>query len=229
MSAAGDPIVVAVDGPAGSGKSSVSRRAAVLLGFEFLDTGAAYRALTWFALEQGVDIKDPRKVISLIDDLDYTTTASPSGTKVSVNGVDVSESIREPRVTRAVSDVSGIPEVRIRLNDMFRESVRRTRAEGVVVEGRDITTVVTPDADVRILLTADEAVRIERRARQLAPGEQGTAAQLRERDRRDVKVIDFMTAAPGVTTIDSTHLDFDETVNAVLAEVELKTGHPMSN
>jgi len=91
------------------------------------------------------------------------------------------------------------------------------------VEGRDITTVVAPDAQVRILLTADEAVRIARRSAELAPGAASTAEQLRERDRRDAQVVDFLTAAPGVTTIDSTHLDFDQTVDAVVDLVRAST------
>jgi cytidylate kinase len=213
-------IVVAVDGPAGSGKSSVSRAAASRLGFDFLDTGAAYRALTWLALERGVDTGDPDAVTGLIESLDYATIATPEGTVVTVGGTDVTAAIREPRITAVVSDVARIPEVRVRLNDMFRALIRASGAPGVVVEGRDITTVVAPDADVRILLTADEAVRIARRSRELTPEHANTAAQLRDRDRKDAAVVDFMTAAPGVTTLDSTNLDFEQTVSAVLDLVE---------
>jgi len=213
-------IVVAVDGPAGSGKSSVSRAAATRLGFEFLDTGAAYRALTWRALESGVDVSDSAAIIALIDDLGYRTIPTPHGTTVKVSDTDVTDAIREPRVTAVVSEVARIPEVRVRLTDMFRATINASRESGIVVEGRDITTVVAPDADVRILLTADEGVRIARRARELSPGEANTAAQLRERDKKDAATVDFMTAAPGVTTLDSTDLDFDQTVAAVLDLVE---------
>jgi CMP/dCMP kinase len=218
-------VVVAVDGPAGSGKSSVSRAAAARLGFEFLDTGAAYRALAWRALERGVDVGDASAVTALIDDLGYRTLPTPSGTTVTVGGTDVTEAIREPRITAVVSDVARIPEVRVRLNDMFRERIAAARQQtgrgaGIVVEGRDITTVVAPDAEVRILLTADEDVRIARRARELAPGAAATAEQLRDRDKKDAAVVDFMTAAPGVTTLDSTDLDFEQTVSAVLDLVE---------
>ena len=209
-------VVVAVDGPAGSGKSSVSRAAASRLGFDFLDTGAAYRALTWLALERGVDPADQAAVIDLIDGLRYATRATPEGTVVTVGDVDVTAAIREPRITAVVSEVARIPEVRVRLNDMFRAAIASARARGVVVEGRDITTVVAPDADVRILLTADEAVRIARRARELQPADAGTAAELRDRDRKDSTVVDFLTAAPGVTTLDSTDLDFEQTVAAVI-------------
>jgi len=213
-------VVVAVDGPAGSGKSSVSRAAASRLGFDFLDTGAAYRALTWLALERGVDIDDRDAVIALVDDLGYATIATPGGTIVTVGETDVTAAIREPRITAVVSDVARIPEVRARLTEMFRTMIAGSREAGIVVEGRDITTVVAPDADVRILLTADEDVRIARRSRELTPEHASTATQLRDRDRKDAAVVDFLTAADGVTTLDSTDLDFEQTVAAVLDLVE---------
>jgi CMP/dCMP kinase len=217
-------LVVAVDGPAGSGKSSVSRAAASRLGFDFLDTGAAYRALTWFALERGVDVTDADAVIALVDDLAYRTVPTEHGTVVTVGDTDVTAAIREPRVTAVVSDVARIPDVRTRLTDMFRAMIAASREAGIVVEGRDITTVVAPDAEVRILLTADEAVRIARRAGELAPSSAATAEQLRERDQKDSAVVDFLTAAPGVTTLDSTDLDFEQTVQAVLALVQARQG-----
>jgi cytidylate kinase len=213
-------IVVAIDGPAGSGKSSVSRAAASRLGFDFLDTGAAYRALTWLALERGVDIDDRDAVIALVDDLGYATIAAPGGTIVTVGETDVTAAIREPRITAVVSDVARIPEVRLRLTEMFRAMIAASREAGIVVEGRDITTVVAPDAEVRILLTADEEVRIARRSRELTPEHADTATQLRDRDRKDAAVVDFMSAADGVTTLDSTDLDFEQTVAAVLDLVE---------
>lgn len=209
-------LVVAVDGPAGSGKSSVSRAAARELGFAFLDTGAAYRALTWLALERGVDTADAAAVVALLAGFDYRTELTDTATTVRVGGVDVTGAIREPRVSAVVSDIARVPEVRVALNDAFRRLIRASDAPGIVVEGRDITTVVAPDAEVRILLTADEAVRIARRSAELAPGAASTAQQLSERDRRDAQVVDFLTAAPGVTTIDSTHLDFAGTVRAVI-------------
>ncbi len=216
-------VVVAVDGPAGSGKSSVSKAASRALGYAYLDTGAAYRALTWVALENGVDTGDPAEVIALLDDFPYTTELGDEGTIVRVGDIDITNEIREPRVSAIVSDIARIPEVRAALNDAFRRLIARTDAPGIVVEGRDITTVVAPDATVRILLTADEAVRIARRSAELAPGAASTADQLRERDRRDAQVVDFMTAAPGVTTIDSTHLDFAQTVQAVVDLVRRTT------
>jgi cytidylate kinase len=217
------PVVVAVDGPAGSGKSSVSKAASRALGYAYLDTGAAYRALTWVALENGIDTDDAAEVIELLDDFPYTTELGDEGTVVRVGDIDITNEIREPRVTAIVSDIARIPAVRSALNDAFRQLIAQTPAPGIVVEGRDITTVVAPDAAVRILLTADEAVRIARRSAELAPDAAPTADQLRERDRRDAQVVDFMTAAPGVTTIDSTHLDFDQTVQAVVDLVQRST------
>ncbi|MEO6116382.1 MAG: (d)CMP kinase [Pseudolysinimonas sp.] len=217
------PVVVAVDGPAGSGKSSVSKAAAVDLGFAFLDTGAAYRALTWLGLERGIDLTDAASIVELLDTFHYTTEVVPAGTVVRVGDVQVTDAIREPRISAVVSDVARIPEVRVALNHVFRRLIAATDRRGIVVEGRDITTVVAPDAAVRILLTADEAVRIARRSAELSPGAASTASQLRERDRRDAQVVDFLTAAPGVTTIDSTELDFGQTVQAVVDLVRITT------
>jgi CMP/dCMP kinase len=187
----------------------------------FLDTGAAYRALTWLALERGVPTDDAAAIVALLADFPYETEVTDAGTVVRVGPDDVTAAIREPRVSAAVSDVARVPEVRIALNEAFRRIIGASSGDGIVVEGRDITTVVAPDAEVRILLTADEEVRIARRSAELATasdnaGAASTAEQLRERDRRDAQVVDFMTAAPGVTTIDSTHLDFDATVQAVV-------------
>lgn len=214
------PVVVAVDGPAGSGKSSVSKAASRALGYAFLDTGAAYRALTWLALERGVPTDDAARVVALLDDFSYETEVTDAGTVVRVGETDVTTAIREPRISAVVSDVARVPEVREALTAAFRRIIAASTAPGIVVEGRDITTVVAPDAQVRILLTADEAVRIARRSAELAPGSAATAEQLRERDRRDAQVVDFLTAAPGVTTIDSTHIDFDQTVQAVVDLVQ---------
>jgi cytidylate kinase len=217
------PIVVAVDGPAGSGKSSVSKAASRALGYAYLDTGAAYRALTWFGLERGIDLTDADAVLALLPQFSYQTIVDGGGMTVLVHGTDVSDAIREPRISAVVSDVARIPEVRIALNDLFRRLIRESDGDGIVVEGRDITTVVAPDAEVRILLTADEAVRIARRSAELAPDVAATAEQMRERDRRDAQVVDFMTAAEGVTTIDSTDLDFEQTVQAVVDQVSATT------
>ncbi len=212
--------VVAVDGPAGSGKSSVSRATARALGYAFLDTGAGYRALTWLALERGVDLDDASSVETLMDSWDFRISTHPSDTRVSVDGTDVTDAIREPRVSSFVSSVARVPSVRLRLNELFRDLLDAPGEPGIVAEGRDITTVVAPDATVRVLLTASEAVRLRRRGLELDDvSAEDLARQVTERDRRDSLVADFMTAAEGVETLDSSDLDFEETVAALVAVV----------
>ena len=211
------PFVVAVDGPAGSGKSSVSKEVARRLDWGFLDTGAAYRALAWHALASHVDTEDAAAVIASLDTFDYRIGTDPYGYAVHVGGVDVTDAIREPHVTAVVSAIARVPEVRTHLIEVFRAIIAAERRAGIVVEGRDITTVVAPDAPVRILLTASEEVRMARRAKELeGHSAEATGAQLQARDRADSKVVDFMNAAEGVTTIDSTDLDFDATARAVI-------------
>jgi len=209
--------VVAVDGPAGSGKSSVSKAAARRLGFDYLDTGAAYRALSWYVLDAGIDSADAAAVVDALGGFDYTIGTDPDGYHVRVGETDVTDSIREPRVSAVVSNIARVPEVRAHVTGLFREIIAASTAEGIVVEGRDITTVVAPDATTRILLTATEEARMSRRSAELASESASEVARaLQKRDRADSRVVDFMTAAPGVTTVDSTTLNFDETVDAVL-------------
>lgn len=218
MSEQVQPIVVAIDGPAGSGKSSVSRAAAAELGFAFLDTGAAYRALAWQTLERGVDPLDEDDVLAELDDFAYSIATDPAERWVRVGSVDVSDDIREPRISAAVSAIARVPAVREHVTGIFR-SIIAAADPGIVVEGRDITTIVAPDATVRILLTASPEVRAARRAGELGTDTVAVAAAIATRDANDAKVVDFMTAAPGVTTIDSTELDFAGTVAAVVALV----------
>lgn len=216
----GDVLVVAIDGPAGSGKSSVSREAARRLDFEFLDTGAAYRALAWHGLDTGVDFDDERAIVEALDGFDYSIGTDPETYSVWVGQTEVTAAIREPRVTARVSAVAKVPEVRRRVTLLFRRIIGETRQAGIIVEGRDITTVVAPTAAVRILLTASEEARMARRSREVTTqSAEATGQALRSRDRADSQVVDFMNAAEGVTLLDSTHLDFEQTVDAVVAEV----------
>jgi cytidylate kinase len=213
-------VVVALDGPAGSGKSTVSRAAARKLGFDYLDTGAAYRALAWSSIAQGVETSDSAAVVSLLPNFNYDIGIDPDNYFVRVDSIDITDDIREPRVSAAVSGVARIPDVRTFMVDLFRGIIAESERPGIVVEGRDITTVVAPNADVRILLTASEAVRIGRRSAELhGESAKSTARQLASRDAQDSRVVDFMNAADGVTTVDSTDLDFDQTVDAVVALV----------
>jgi len=212
--------VVAIDGPAGSGKSSVSKAAAKALGFAYLDTGAAYRALAWHCLEVGVDPLDPSDIEDELPRFEYTIGTDPDNYFVRVGADVITEDIREPRVTHIVSAVARVPGVRTHLIGVFRGIIAATTQPGIIVEGRDITTVVAPDAPVRILLTASEEARMGRRSAELTGVDSTTTAQaLRDRDAQDSRVVDFMTAADGVTTIDSTDLDFDQTVEAVVSLV----------
>ena len=209
--------IVAIDGPAGSGKSSVSRAAAVELGFGFLDTGAAYRALTWWALDHEIDPSDEDAVVELLEDFAYDISLDPAVDSVRVGRVDVTNAIREARISLAVSAIARNLRVRDWMRDHARALVESSALPGVVVEGRDITTVVFPSAQTRILLTAREEVRIGRRAgdvvgRDLAE----TTASVRERDAKDSNVVDFFTAAPGVTVVDSSDMTFSDTVSAVV-------------
>ena len=212
---------IAIDGPAGSGKSSVSKAVARTLGFGYLDTGSAYRALAWHVLDQGADTEDPETVRAAASAFPLTLGLDPDERTVLVGDVDVTEAIRDPRVSGAVSGVARVPQVRAQVNEMFRRLVAESSYPAVVVEGRDITTVVAPDAPVRILLTAAPEVRAARRAGELA-GENAAAvaAALHERDASDSAVVDFLNAAEGVEVVDSTELDFPQTIDAVLTVIE---------
>ena len=219
------PIPVAIDGPAGSGKSSVSKQVARALGYGYLDTGAAYRALAWHVLDRGADTADVDAVQVAAAEFDYAISLDPDDYWVRVGGTDVTDAIREPRVSAAVSGVARVPAVREGVNTLFRALVAASDAPGVIVEGRDITTVVFPDAPVRILLTAAPEVRAARRSAELT-GEDAAAvaAALHRRDASDSQVVDFLTAAPGVVVVDSTDLTFDRTVDAVIDVVRAGTG-----
>ncbi len=222
----GTPLVIAIDGPSGSGKSSVSRAVARALGAAYLDTGAMYRALTWWCLAEGVDIADRQAVAALAPNAPLEVGLDPEVPRIGVDGVDLTEEVRSVRVTEAVSAIATNLDVRA---DMRRRQ-RALIAEGlavrgaIVAEGRDITTVVAPDAHVRILLTASEDARLARRARQdLGTADAGAVAATRDRvvarDAADSTVSQFTTAADGVVTIDSSDLEFEQTVAAVLAVV----------
>jgi len=235
-----DPIVVAIDGPAGSGKSSVARAAAERLGFDYLDTGAAYRALAWVMARDGVDPAALVDAAAFVRDAELELARKPYERWVRVDGTDVSDAIRSPAVSAAVSAVAKVPTIRVALNDRFRELIALA-TRGIVVEGRDITTVVAPDAQVRLLLTASPEVRAQRRLGELGAGARSVgssaaaaaggdaavavvAAAIAARDAQDSRVVDFTTPAPGVETVDSTELGFEETVEAVLALVRPRIG-----
>jgi cytidylate kinase len=222
----GDGLVVAVDGPGGSGKSTIARAVAARLGLRYLDTGAMYRAVTWLALERRVDLQDAGALAELAERTTVTSGTDPERSTVSVNGTNVDAEIRGRAVTNAVSTVAAVPAVRRRLVAVQREIIAAARAEGgIVAEGRDIGLVVAPDAPVKIFLTASTEVRALRRSRQL--GEDGVddvARTLAELGRRDVldstRTADPLAIAPDAVVLDSTGLSVDDVVTEVLRHCE---------
>lgn len=218
------PIVVAIDGPAGSGKSSVSKAAARKLDFAYLDTGAAYRAVAWHVLNTGTNPEDEQAVIDSLEEFGYDIGTNPDNYYVKVNEIEITEAIREVRITDVVSKVAKIPVVRQYLGDLFRHIMASTTKPGIIAEGRDITTVVAPDAPARILLTASEEARMARRSAELPQQSQDqTASALRARDAADSRVSDFMTAADGVVTVDSTDFSYEQTIDAVVEVIRSRT------
>lgn len=212
-------LVIAIDGPSGSGKSTVARAVAARLGLHYLDTGAMYRALTWWALERGIDLTDTDAVAAAARAVPLHVGTDPSAPSIAVDGVDVGAAIRETRISEAVSAVATNLAVRA---EMVRRQQALVAHGGWVAEGRDITTVVAPDAPVRVLLLARESERLARRARDVH-GEADDAAlaatrdQVVRRDAQDSTVAVFTEAAPGVVVIDSSDLTVEQTVDAVLA------------
>lgn len=229
-------VVVAVDGPSGSGKSSVCRRVAAHLGLAYLDTGAMYRAATWWCLQHGVDLTDTEEVARTVHRMVLELGVDPRFPTFTVAGQDVGTAIRSGEISAAVSAVATNLEVRADLGARQRRVIEVesgpdgfSRGAGVVVEGRDITTVIAPEAPVRLLLTASEEARLARRARELhgsddASALEATRDQVVRRDRDDSTVVDFITAADGVVTVDSSELDLEQTVAAVLEVVRRLTG-----
>ncbi|HEX5994655.1 MAG TPA: (d)CMP kinase [Jiangellales bacterium] len=219
-------LVIAIDGPSGSGKSTVARRVASALSLQYLDTGAMYRALTWWLLDNGVELSDTEKVAQLAPELPLTMGTDPAAPTVHVGETDVSAAIRETRISESVSLVATNLAVRA---DMRQRQRAVVDAGGVVVEGRDITTVIAPDAPVRVLLIASPDARLSRRALELhGVDDEGALARTRDqvlrRDADDSTVSQFLEASEGVVVVDSSHLTLDETVAAVLDLVEAKTG-----
>ncbi|SDT16148.1 cytidylate kinase [Pseudarthrobacter equi] len=216
----GRPLVVAIDGPSGSGKSSVSKEVARRLRIAYLDTGAMYRALTWHCVTTGIDLEDAAAVEQASRDLVLEVSTSPNEEYVRVDGVDVTDAIREPAISSAVSAVATTLGARTELIRRQRDLIEKHHRR-MVVEGRDITTVVAPGAEVRMLLTASEEARLRRRGLQLGGTQNAAelAAQVTHRDAKDSAVVNFTQAASGVVTLDSSDLDFEQTVDAALVIV----------
>ena len=210
--------IVAIDGPAGSGKSSVSKAVARRLGLGYLDTGAAYRALTWLVQSEGIALETLDKDF-LSSSFNYSISLNPENYWVKVGDTDVTYEIRESKIGEQVSAIASLPVVREYMLKLSHDLAEHSGFAGVVVEGRDITTVVFPDAKTKILLTASEEVRLVRRSAELPEGI-SIAEQITKRDQNDAKVVDFLSPAPGVELVDSTELDFDSTVEAIINIIE---------
>src|SRR5947208_7917835 len=207
----GAGLAVAADGPAGAGRSSASRGVARALGLRYLDTGSMYRALTWWLLDRGADTTDPEVVARLAAEPVIEVGTDPAAPWTRVDGADVSEAIRTREVTGAVSAVAAVPQVRTRLIAMQREII--ASAGGIVAEGRDIGTVVAPDAQVKVFLTADGAARASRRA---AEASWSTRAEVDRRDRMDAAQ---SGKAADAVEVDSTGLDLDGVVGVIVGLV----------
>jgi cytidylate kinase len=215
---------VAIDGPSGSGKSSTARGVARRLGLSFLDTGAMYRAATWLALKRGVELTDTAAVADLVRGAKMDIVLEPDAFSITIEGTDVTKAIRAPRVSAVVSAVATNLEVRSDLVERQKQIIAET-TRGIVAEGRDITTVVAPDADVRVLLVADPKARVARRHAELADHADVDAItdQVIRRDRDDSTVAQFTSAAPGVIVIDSTELTLNQVVTAICELVPATT------
>ena len=208
--------MIAVDGTSGSGKSSTSRGVAERLGLRYLDTGAMFRAMTWWLLSEGVDVHDVEAVAAVAGRPRIESGTDPLAPTITVDGVDVSVEIRSAEVNAAVSPVSAVPAVRTRLLDLQREAIGEG---GIVVEGRDIGSVVWPQAEVKVYLSADPDARAERRAAEEGGADLASTQQsLLERDRIDSgRATAPLTMADGAVHVDSTHLTLDEVVETIVA------------
>ena len=214
----GKPVLLSVDDDPG-----VSRAVARDLGVGYLDTGAMYRAVTWWCLDQGIDLGDKPAVAQAAETFDLEVGTDPADHWVRVAGHDVSSAIRETRISTAVSAVATNLAVRATMRTRQRALIAEcsARVGGCVAEGRDITTVVAPDADVRVLLTASEDARLARRTKELHGGTDAdslaaTRDQIVRRDRDDSTVSEFTVAADGVVTVDTSGLDLAGSIEAVL-------------
>ncbi|MCZ7461191.1 MULTISPECIES: (d)CMP kinase [unclassified Streptomyces] len=221
-----ESVIVAIDGPSGTGKSSTSKAVAAELGLSYLDTGAQYRAITWWMLTNGVDVDDPAAVATVCDKPVIESGTDPLAPTISVDGADASGPIRTQDVTSKVSAVSAVPEVRARITELQR-TIAGAAEKGIVVEGRDIGTTVLPGADVKIFLTASPEARAARRSGELKGKEASDVASTREalikRDAADSsRKTSPLAKADDAVEVDTTDLTLKQVIECVVALVEEK-------
>lgn len=213
-------LVVALDGPSGSGKSSTARGVADRLSLAFLDTGAMYRAMTWALIQRGIDINDPEAVAAAAGDIHIVSGTNPLAPSIEADGVDVGGPIRSDEITAAVSAVAAVPRVRELMVEQQRAIIAASR--GIVVEGRDIGSAVAPKAAVKIFLVANSEARATRRAAENENGDpESTLEALAVRDHKDsTRAISPLKKADGAIVIDSTFLSLDDVIDQVVALVD---------
>ena len=213
-------VIVAIDGPSGTGKSSTSKAVAAQLGLSYLDTGAQYRAITWWMVSNGIDITDPTAIADAAGKAEIVSGTDPTNPTISVDGVDVAGPIRTQEVTSKVSAVSAVPEVRARITELQR-SLAAEAEHGIVVEGRDIGTTVLPDADLKIFLTASPEARAARRSGELKSADvQATREALLKRDAADSsRKTSPLAKADDAVEVDTSDLTLQQVIECVVTLV----------
>lgn len=219
-------IVIAIDGPSASGKSTVARMAAVKLGFNYVDSGSFYRGITWKALREGIETTDSQQVVALINRIDFQCFLRDGAVQFAIDGEEPGDQIRSQPVQEHVSDIAAVPEVRTFLVNMLRETAR---LGSLAMEGRDIGTVVFPDSPFKYYLDADPEERARRRYNELAAkngysnvGE--VFDSLARRDRKDTtRKAAPLQIALGAKVIDSTGMEADQVVDLILNDVRAYT------
>ncbi|MFI5639138.1 (d)CMP kinase [Streptomyces goshikiensis] len=224
--AAPSAVIVAIDGPSGTGKSSTSKAVAAKLGLRYLDTGAQYRAITWWMITNGVDTEDPHAIAVAAGKPAIVSGTDPCAPTITVDGLDASGPIRTKEVTSKVSAVSAVPEVRTRITELQR-TIAADADGGIVVEGRDIGTTVLPDADLKVFLTASAEARAARRSGELKGKEATDLAATKEalikRDAADSgRKTSPLAKAGDAVEVDTTELSLDQVIECVVTLVEEK-------
>jgi len=215
-------MVVAVDGPAASGKSTVSRSAAKRLGFNYVDTGAMYRSITWKAIEEGVDADDTIAVVAMMHRIKISFELVDKQVRMLIDGVYPGDAIRHPRVTEKVSAISAIPDVR---HILVQHQRSLTKFGSLVMEGRDIGTVVFPDTPYKFYLEANPEIRALRRKRDLEAmkiqaTQEGVAESIQRRDKKDSgRSVSPLQIALGATVIENSKLTVDETADVIVDHI----------